>query len=932
MIYIYFLGSVDLHICIHVITISSLRYIPLQAKSSQQGQQIGNFNIHDTNLSYSCHTEPSTASKHASIISPDTSQCHVTTLDNLPLSPIVTPHSPAASQYSSITNQLSSITNQHTTQSTQHPTDTLSVSAALAARCSHMAKPNCAFQPPMNSPVMRSVVSSSAFTNNSPNRHSFHGGMLTKHACLSDLNKFDNSIYSKVTWLGDINSAHTSSKNNLNRSYTICLPSSPSREVIKTCTSPARNTGPAQLTNVISCSSQCTSLFCRNCFRDERDSSRLTCQQEHVSKAPSVYVVNANNCSKVSTSADNTSRGLAQQYVWNANNLNTSITTQVPNGAYVYNNVIYSRPVKKTSAKMCEGIDLQISNGTCNNNGNGEQSLRVVSEEIVTMNGLSSNSLKNFQRSSTIGNLNTDLVSVSRENTVSGSSIQSSSTQASTMNTLMDDVSVVHKPPLPPRNRQNNPVLSNDYKVPPPPKQAKHLKPSSDKPSNNSNFQYLENNSQYSVPPPPIHLRNSNHLTQKSNIHSTTEVRTGASQSRNDQYQIPPPPKHLRTRSQEDTVTPIASDPKIAQVLNLNVIDLINANEQKKLSPRGRSLSLSENSSSRKRKLDANAQRRKSDKSLLKDNFCSENKENVPETHPDKASQQNSGFPSFGALNGNFPFTFTKSLSCLNGESSNDIANKKKHRKKNALSIEESKKDNALTVSDNMQNEVTFSRNVANQSETSTDYENISTLFPQSSDASGFERRYQNNLPLNPYSRVHEIPNKPVERLNRDDPYGARSSLLQEIKPNNIGMNPYYISVPQPIYVTSRAGIAQPLSSGSSNSSSGSSSGRSSSLPRMGVKSVAAAKLCSRNTAVPLVAPRRDHPPPPPRTPYGYAPLRGLGPPCPAPVPPPKVLPNPLAPLASTNILEESRFWVRVALFSLLFFLPEADFADGSVH
>ena len=88
--------------------------------------------------------------------------------------------------------------------------------------------------------------------------------------------------------------------------------------------------------------------------------------------------------------------------------------------------------------------------------------------------------------------------------------------------------------------------------------------------------------------------------------------------------------------------------------------------------------------------------------------------------------------------------------------------------------------------------------------------------------------------------------------------------------PNNAGFSQHLTTIPLPL---------------SSSSSSGSSvtsrdPTRSSSLPRMGVKGKTAAKF-PRNT------------------------------PCPPPIPPPKCFPNPLAPLHSTEILDQSDFWVR---------------------
>ena len=141
---------------------------------------------------------------------------------------------------------------------------------------------------------------------------------------------------------------------------------------------------------------------------------------------------------------------------------------------------------------------------------------------------------------------------------------------------------------------------------------------------------------------------------------------------------------------------------------------------------------------------------------------------------------------------------------------------------------------------------------------------------------------------------------KSVEKENIENEVVFAKNILNETfnEANNVYVDivdahDSTANVPTHYYSQSNRGCPQqvkaPLGSNSSSGSSTSSretSSRTSSLPRMGVKGKAAAKL-----------PRNS--------------------PCPAPIPPPKSLPNPLAPLSSTDILDQSHFWVRESLHDI---------------
>lgn len=966
-----------------------------QINSTNQENQEVNRNAAD--LSYSCHTESSISSPVTSPIALRvTTPTSRLTLDNLPLSPIATPSSPLP-----LRGAVSASTpDEASDKIAQLSGDPLSTSLALAARCSPWSTANSSVSVSRHChQPMRAVVSTSAFnsTNNNPNRHSFHAGMLVKHPCQMDLNKFPNSSYSKDAWLGNLKNACTSSKNNLNRSFTICVPNSPSRDVNPTTNNgiviAVNNHGENVCDQLSSNACTNTSFFCRTCFRDVPDSSRLTSLDEQSSDdRPNIYIVNSTT---VNPDSSNT-RNCFEQYsnksdftdfqsnainVIHSSSAGGVITSQMPSGAYIYNNVIYSRPVKKPTSKICEGIDHinKINSNT------SDRAKPIDAEEMFSIDSLSASTLKNFQRSSTIANLNNDHLSVSKENTVSGSSLRSGSTRVShsSLNTLMDDVSVVHKPPLPPRNRQSSTaVINSNYKVPPPPVKIQRLKSNLDSLSSNRN-QNTENNSNYKVPPLPVEFRKNGTPNVNAGIigiNAGTNINNDEFFTRSQEYQVPPQPKHLRTQSHGDSI--MNSDSLMTSTVPINEKANSNQVKQSKDESRRRSFSLSENSSSqRKRKLDGNALKRKSDKYLPKSFSSSENKENIPEQHSlaeniDSFHKQNPGFPTFGALNGNFAFTFKKNLSCLNSESCKDLTKQNDDSNINLKYIDDCSKDEVLTSKDNKENEVTFSQTMANYSLISNDYENISNIFPKPSDYFEADINSENNKICRSHNNGENLEPKQYSQNYRPESIYAASAdtntgrlLLQEINMNSPQpVNNYrnkICSSLQPAHRQTRgsncgnveATAPQPLSSSSSNSSSGSSSGRCTSLPRMGVKSVAAAaKLGSRNNVnngnqvgvennYASVATRREplpHARQYDRTPlqygynsqqyghnwqqyghhserYGRMPMadhptrRGIAPPCPAPAPPPKVLPNPLAPLASTNILEESRFWVRAS-------------------
>ncbi|KAF2353697.1 hypothetical protein FHG87_015545, partial [Trinorchestia longiramus] len=429
--------------------------------------------------------------------------------------------------------------------------------------------------------------------------------------------------------------------------------------------------------------------------------------------------------------------------------------------------------------------------------------------------------------------------------------------------------------------------------------------------------------SRYQTPPPPVRIRNivtkDDTTIRKTDNYTAREVAHRAISC----YQVPPEPRpieKLPVKIENNAENkPFGEEFGITKHENENDALLVKSNNLQPYNRR-RSFSLSETFSSTKRR----KTNKKNDRISRKD--ADENKENIPDIGTLDRQPSHHGFG--GTLNGTFAFTFTKSLSCLKTDSKKDLDQPEHELRRDGTRIQEDgKKHEALTEIDNRQNEETFSRNqTANESVLSdfNNYENITNIFPESVNQFADQRCPAKDDDFNDHCQGSSHLTYPIFN-NEADNFPRHYADFEQFRCHI--QNPQCVVVgPRPGYSCSNSGQAsgiiqpnnfsstkQPLSSSSSNCSS--SSGRSSSLPRMGIKGVAAAKLGTRSSSSNAPSglgfyygntlPHGDYLPcaTPHSAPRDY---RG---PRPAPLLPPKVLPNPLGALASTNILEENKFW-----------------------
>ena len=561
----------------------------------------------------------------------DESIAHLS-LENLNLSPIVKPTSPAF--VNSTIDELDVSKLQETVR-------------AMQERFNH------SFNNPSNDVAlfkspMRAIVSSSNFGN--ANRHSFHGGMLAKCRGEMALNKCDEADQRSEVWSSGTQSPRgINSRKGSNRNSTMLLPNSPIKPDIShyfQLNTDLENVSSVQDTNskvgnhsaIITnepykrvsevrpspyesavclsayksvadavCSTgirtvreacNCSRLFCKSCSRDESSSSRLTNEAER-----SVYIVNKDLYKGINTLTTKfqdheKSSSFKESKINGEIDAKNVILNQVPAGGYVYNNAIYSRPVKKPALNICNDIGIPILENSARSTESEKNYLRSKSAIYL---GLPRNNMNNTNSASSIV-----------------SSIASSMAPVS-LNSAEEASSITGKPPLPPRNTKQTSMSStqssaSNLKLP---SQSTIYQVSSQ--DDAIDAQPKERIGEYYVPPPPVQLKrrfsgergvlsqvfsdknpSSKGLPNLENKGFASDVNESVTP-----YQVPPPPKHLRASSDSSEAVGESRS-------------------------RSNSLTIFSNLNLGKMKLDS-SNRKKLEKSIS--NICeynSENKENVP--------------------------------------------------------------------------------------------------------------------------------------------------------------------------------------------------------------------------------------------------------------------------------------------------------------